>query len=131
MMRAGKYYVGDLCYVLNDEDWDNVCALIIKDNQRLEGEFELRDGRRFAIYGTTWGDGAYEDEFGKNYSVDSGTIGCILLEDITKGEILESFGNIVEFHNDFETFEKDGIIHIGKIVIDTDPIYDEEEEEEW
>lgn len=31
MMKAGTYYVGDLCYVLH-EDWDEVCSLII-DNE--------------------------------------------------------------------------------------------------
>ena len=29
MFPAGKYYVGDLCYVMHDE-WDEVCGLFFK-----------------------------------------------------------------------------------------------------
>ena len=55
-MRPGKYYVGDLCYVMDDE-WDDVCSLIIQGNECVDGEFTLPDGRRFASYGTMYGDG--------------------------------------------------------------------------
>jgi hypothetical protein len=88
-MKAGTYYVGDLCYVLHDE-WDEVCELIIKDNVCLDGEFTLRDGRRFAIYGTAYGDGNYFDQNGKSYDVDAGSIGCILMNDIIKAILLPS-----------------------------------------
>ena len=27
MMPAGKYYVGDLCYVMTDAEWDEMCGL--------------------------------------------------------------------------------------------------------
>ena len=45
MMPAGKYYIGDLCYVMTDDEWREICAIIIKGNQCLDGEFELPDGR--------------------------------------------------------------------------------------
>jgi len=56
-MPAGKYYVGDLCYVMDSDEWSQVCSLIIQGEKLLDGEFELPDGRRFAIYSTHWGDG--------------------------------------------------------------------------
>ena len=52
MMLAGQYYVGDLCYVMTDDEWDQLCSITIKDHKCLEGEFNLPDGRRFAMYGT-------------------------------------------------------------------------------
>jgi hypothetical protein len=29
-MPAGRYYIGDLCYVMHDE-WDEACALFFPD----------------------------------------------------------------------------------------------------
>ncbi len=135
MMPAGKYYVGDLCYVMDDKEWNQVCKVTIVGNKCLEGEFNLADGRRFAMYGTAWGDGCYLDQFGKEYCVDSGTIGCILLSDVQaeKYDDIERLGAIVTFNNDFETSgclrgrDSDGNIIFGHIRIDTDPVYEEEE----
>lgn len=135
-MPAGKYYVGDLCYVLHDS-WDQVCDLIIDDHSVGDGEFVMKDGRRFASYGTKWGDGGYFDQYGRDYSVDAGIIGCIRVEDIDDGqqalaeEVGARFGGqIVEFDKPFETYEVDGKIWIGEVVVDTDPSYDEYEDGE-
>ena len=135
-MQAGKYYVGDLCYVLDNDEWDQVCARTIQGKSFADGEFELNDGRKFAIYGTSWGDGGYQDYYGNEYSVDSGSIGCIKLEDIKaeKYDDIERLGAIVEFETDFVTGGGrgtkgwNGIIQFGRIAIETDPVYDEDEE---
>lgn len=134
MMPAGNYYVGDLCYVLHDE-WDEVCALTIKGNSCLDGEFNLKDGRRFATYGTKWGDGQYRDNHGKKYSVDAGLIGCILLNDVdllNDNNFLHG-GQVIEFPRDFHTAggrgesDWDGVIRFGSITINTNP----DDDEEW
>ena len=141
MMEAGKYYVGDLCYVMTDDEWDEVCSLTIKGNQCLQGEFNLKDGRRFAMYNTAWGDGVYRDQFKRDYSVDAGSIGCIKLSDIKadKYDNIEELGNISEFGMDFTTSggrgnpDWDGVICIGgiKIQTDADDWEDEEEDEDY
>lgn len=74
MMPAGRYWVGDLCYVLHDA-WDDVCQL-------GEGVHTLTDGRCVAMFATLHGDGIYDDDHGNCYGVDSGTLGCILADDI-------------------------------------------------
>ena len=56
MMPAGKYYIGDLCYVMHPE-WDEFCRITISGNECLQGEFNLADGRRFATFTTAYGDG--------------------------------------------------------------------------
>lgn len=135
MMQAGKYYVGDLCYVMNDDEWEQVCARTIQGKSFADGEFELNDGRKFAIYGTSWGDGGYQDYYGNEYSVDSGSIGCIKLEDIKAEKYgdIERLGAIVEFETNFVTGGGrgtkgwNGIIQFGRIAIETDPVYDEDE----
>ena len=86
MMKAGKYYIGDLCYVMHPE-WDEFCSLTINGHNVLDGEFNLKDGRRFATFTTKWGDGTYKDEQGRSYGVDAGLIGCIAVDDITPSEL--------------------------------------------
>lgn len=141
MMPAGNYYVGDLCYVLHDE-WDEVCELTIKGNRCLDGEFVLKDGRRFATYGTALGDGEYRDQYGKKYGVDAGLIGCILLSDVdqTNDSNFLHGGQVIEFPYDFTTQggraddpDWDGVIRFGSVMIETDPDddgrWDEEEDD--
>ena len=106
-MKAGKYYVGDLCYVLGDR-WTEVCDLIIVGHKCLDGEFELADGTKFAIYGTAYGDGHYLDQKGNGYPVDSGTIGCVLAEQITEGQLFKkSFpASIIKYFTLMRQFSK-------------------------
>ena len=128
-MQAGKYYVGDLCYVMHDE-WDEFCKLTIKGNEMLEGEFNLKDGRRFAFYGTKWGDGVYKDTKGREYGVDAGLIGCIKIDDIKldNDENYLDGGQVIEFVSDFRTSggrnelgrNWDGVIQFGEVIIGTD-----------
>jgi hypothetical protein len=128
MMQPGKYYIGDLCYVMHGE-WDEFCKLTISGDKVLDGEFNLKDGRRFATFTTAWGDGNYFDQNGKSYDVDAGLIGCIKLDDIdlTNPENSLIGGNIVEFVQPFSTFSAGGEIRIGNVLIDTDPAEVEEE----
>ena len=123
MFPAGKYFVGDLCYVMTDKQWDIVCI-----HDLTEGTTD--SGLKFAIERTTYGDGTYSDQFDNLYSVDSGTIGCIQWdESLTHkyGARLRELGAIIDFDKDFEVYESSGMIHIGHIGIDTgDSSYDEE-----
>ena len=112
--------MGDLCYVL-PEAWTEVCRLIIEEKQRgvKEGEFALSDGRRFAIYSTAYGDGYYPDKLGNHYPVDSGTIGCVLVEDVKSQEAHTNYGVQHDFPEPFETGNKTGVIFFGRVSIDT------------
>lgn len=130
MMPLGKYYIGDLCYVLSDEEWEQVCRITIVGNKCIEGEFNLPDGRRFAMYNTAYGDGLYKDGNDREYSVDSGTIGCILLDDIKADkydESLDRLGSVYDFYANFVTSNDKGVIQFGRVMIDTDPAYEEED----
>jgi hypothetical protein len=139
-MPAGLYYIGDLCYVMHDE-WDEVCSLLFAgrdDGGCNEGEFVLADGRRFAIYNTAYGDGSYLDTDGNSYGVDSGSIGCIRIEDIRltdKNDI--GLGVVITFTDTFETSGEGAVIRFGDVRIDTDPPYEDDydddvdETQEW
>jgi hypothetical protein len=138
MMPAGRYYVGDLCYVMNDV-WDEFCDLTISGANVLDGEFTLKDGRRFATYSTKYGDGCYPTNIGVDLSVDAGLIGCILVSDITDPEVTEEemlrLGTIVEFGTDFVTGGGRGTdgwagtIQFGRVVVETG--YDEQEDDDY
>ena len=131
-MPAGRYAIIDLCYVMHDV-WDEFCALTIKDHQCLEGEFNLKDGRRFATLSTAYGDGTYRSNIGTDHSVDAGLIGCIRVEDIRDNtyEDIESLGAIVEFDQPFEVSEDAGLLKFGHVMIETAGGYDEDEEEDY
>ena len=82
-MKDKKFYVGDLCYVLDSDTCDELFGLVA-DSLLLEGEsVTLQDGRKFFLGRTSHGDGNYFGSDGNNYSVDSGTIGIVAVEDIS------------------------------------------------
>lgn len=134
-MPAGRYYVGDLCYVLHG-DWNEVCDLTIDDKECLvkDGVFQLADGRKFAIFSTAFGDGLYNDYQGRSYSVDSGTIGCILISDLPsekeqadlKSTIDRNHGQSILFKEEFQVYSFEGTINIGNVHIETDHLDDDE-----
>ena len=105
-----------------------MCQLTINGNRAIGGEFNLKDGRRFAVYNTMYGDGTYTDQQGKEYWVDSGSIGCILMRDIDLAQLDNNVqgGALYDFDQDFYTGEQDGKIMFHKISIDTDDIVEED-----
>lgn len=136
-MPAGRYYVGDLCYVMTEQEWDQFCSITIKGQECVDGEFEMPDGRKFATYGTRWGDGLYKDQYGNRYGVDAGLIGCIRVEDINPEKFgdLESLGSVHEFKHDFYTSggrgnpNWRGAIQFDRVLIETgdDAVWEDED----
>lgn len=130
-MIPGKYFVGDLCYVI-DKQWDEVCDLLCGANFN-GGQFVLADGTPFALYGTAHGDGTYLDEQSREYSVDAGVLGCILVDRLAvpiTDHVLK-LGHVIDFPEPFHTGrDSDGKITLGHVTIDTNPPAEEEEPDE-
>ena len=122
-MNPGEYYIGDLCYVMKN-NWYEFCETTIKNEKCLEGEFVFENGTRFAAFSTKWGDGTYTDQENRDYNVDAGLIGCILVSDINEEErkhIVDG-GHTITFDYPFSPYKTDsGIIMFGDIAIDTNP----------
>ena len=118
-LPAGDYYIGDLCYVV--ENWQEYHKLFfpVEGGDQHVGVFTNSAGVKFANYATAFGDGIYYDEEKNEYAVDSGSIGCIPVEAIQEPHAL---GNIVNFPVEFdcEYIESTGTIRIGDVFIDTD-----------
>ena len=128
-LPAGDYVICDLCYVL-EREWEEVCSLLFPEknnpNQPLRnGVLTLKDGRKFAIYGTAWGDGTYTDNNGRLYAVDAGVIGCIAKKDLPNYKSGDRYIHETNFSEEFETGYDEGTIYFGDVRIDTDPDYDD------
>lgn len=117
-MRAGKYWVGDLCYLVPHEHWDKVVAFLGDGKTPREGEFDL-EGHRGAIFSTHHGDGVYPDQFGNTYGVDSGTIG-IFPVDVFDSQF-EELGVVHNFAEDFTPKSDQGDMEFGHLKIRTRP----------
>ena len=74
----GKYYLGDICYVMADEIYKGVWG---GDHNYEDGWFPIwKDtpgSQRFAVSRTAYGDGEYFDNLGRSYPVDAGVIGIV------------------------------------------------------
>ncbi len=119
--KAGKYYVGDPCYVIANHEW---IPLLNHNNYFSVNTFEWKG---FLMFGasTMFGDGCFEDDCGREYGVDSGTIGIVPYEYITEFGSIHG-GNVIEFDEDFDVSVEDGVFFIGDIVINTSGDTDEE-----
>ena len=135
-LPAGTYYVGDLCYVVNDDDWSDFCERSFPDSYtEVVGIFETFEGINYANFGTKYGDGGYADYEGRLYLVDSGSIGCIPISAISDKydeENIKRLGNFVSFDEPFdcEYDDETGTIRIGHIEIITGD-YPEDEEDDY
>ena len=127
IFKAGKYYVGDLCYVINDKHWDELGE---KTNWfQNDEQFEFK-GKTVFVSHTAYGDGRFNDYQGREYFVDAGLIGVIPFDIIDDGKTGNG-GQIIEFEKDFYASCSDkGIFKIGNITIDTSNEDEEEDEEE-
>jgi len=81
---AGTYYIGDLCYALSDDIYDNIFG----GTGYCSGIYEEKATKRvFLVSNTAFGDGMYPGSDGKEFGVDAGIIG------ICSVSLMEKSGN--------------------------------------
>jgi len=155
-MKAGKYYVGDLCYVLGDKAHDELCKMCYPTGNTtgIEGKRVLSDGRIVISFKCPYGDGVYGDQSGMSYMVDSGCLGITLLEGLeeqwenpnthithlkeeTMTEYIGRLGHIVEYDSEFNVkrVSVDGDVNMtfgDKVTINTGMFFfDTSSDDEW
>lgn len=155
-LPKGKYYIGDPCYVIDDDEWMDAlqstryfnlfvngdCEGEYNEKDDQHGVFE-RDGTLFAVSSTAYGDGEYPcvslGSLVGTCGVDAGLIGAIPLEMIDLDAVnknysqgIEGLGCVVEFAHPFNIEVSDGLIDFGEFSVETgdsaDGLYDEMEE---
>lgn len=147
ILNPGKYYIGDLCYVIGKnsddpnrtgrDDWMHFLEESywkVATDECPGGPVEYKGHKGFAAY-TAYGDGCYSDEEGNTYGVDAGMIGIIPIEACEVPEDkMTDLGHVFEFKIPIHcfrdaqgvfTFESDVIV-----TIDTDPRYDDFHEDD-
>ena len=133
---AGRYYVGDLCYVIKANDlWNKVVDAMFPNGQNecVDGLLEV-EGHQMVSYSTMYGDGTYYGN-GHRFPVDAGLIGLISLDTLeAMGHELDikhllDHGTVRHFVEDFECSSENGTLQFGSLFIDTcGHDYDEDEE---
>jgi len=98
-MKPGKYYIGDICYFMDDKLYDEVWGTQFGYSG---GHYERPDGTGFIVMGTAYGDGHYNGSNGVGYGVDAGVIGLVSLElgsgsEPERVETANSMGSYHEF----------------------------------
>lgn len=114
--NPGRYYVGDPCYVLEryeialraNYDFNFVSYVSVIEHNII---WEAR---------TAFGDGFFEDQFGRGFSVDSGGLAVIPEALLDEKTLIKYSFNIFYFDKCFVPERtKDGIFLIGDIIINT------------
>lgn len=126
------FYIGDLCYALNDKTYDEVWG----GANYEDGVYEVPGtDRSFAVAGTAYGDGTYEDDYGREYSVDAGNISLVpreLADDLTGGHYFDVPGTAA-FEAErgyFKITLPNGLqIHIDTRAYEEDDSWDEDDDE--
>jgi hypothetical protein len=108
----GTYYVGDPCYVFNNNSGSRDKISEISDCFDIP-HIEFK-GKPIIAFGTKFGDGTYN-----GFSVDSGLIGIVDISLIEEGSTFfkEKFNrrkHIVTFDKPFDFEWDDGNFHIGQ-----------------
>jgi len=132
---AGKYWLGDPCYVVKDEDWNVVGEETGWFGSDSHNE-KSKDYNGLFYYGgmkcfansTRYGDGVFTDNENREYGVDAGLLGILPLE-ICNGDLRG--GNVVEFENDFVVTWNEGHFEFGDVVIETGDDEDSENEDDY
>ena len=139
IFSAGRYYVGDPCYVITDEAWDKVLretgCFGYESFSGIDENYYHLNGKMCWANSTAYGDGTYLDNNNHEYWVDAGLLGVIPAEAIDEAPDFRGGFAFIDFPKPFTVEYKDGTFRFGNIIIPTgDDVEDfnqEELEEEW
>jgi len=121
-LPPGEYLISDPCYVIPRDEWTDFLTdtSMVRDMRkgRIAKTYEWK-GYKLFVSNTAHGDGVYHDQFGNEFGVDAGMIGCIPLELV--GNFDPRDGCAVEFTEPFTCGYEDegGVIRIGEHRIPT------------
>lgn len=100
-MPAGRYFIGDPRYVVDDGTWDKLLDSYFENPLPFESIWAVNiDGTPVFGFDTASGCGVFLDSEGHRYPVDSGTIGLVpesLAVSHSDRAAIDAFGSFQEF----------------------------------
>ena len=131
-LPAGKYYIGDPCYVIAEDRWSDFCDASYPPgagvNARGIAVTEF-DGHPMYAHGTAYGDGSYLGSDGVSYGVDAGMLSVVPIALVSDMSEAKRLGSIVTFNHDFKADRDDEyIFHFDDIDIPTGDTDEEDDE---
>ena len=128
IVPQGSYVIGDPCYAVPYDYWHD----LLQSCNYFESPIGyIKTGvEKFSVlaFGTKWGDGCYRGTDGNEYPVDAGLIGLVPIDLVTD----LSDHKIVNFSKDTLCVDDgSGKLKFGHITIDTDPLDEEEEDDNY
>lgn len=106
----GKYYLGDTCYVLDD----NIYHGIWGDKYGFDDGLIHTPHGDYVVASTAYGDGTFEDDSteGIIYGVDAGSIGLVPLSLATKEKPGIKHGRVIDVKNKIIFNAQNGQFHV-------------------
>ena len=135
-LPAGKYWIGDPCYVFPDEGhmeskWDELLDVV----EFFKTPYGELDNGKIKVWAasTAYGDGCYTANNGKTFRVDAGLLGIVPQETVDylgrTDSDLDYSGLFIEFTEPFIVQHNAGVFNFGHIEIDTGDDYDADEDD--
>lgn len=126
ILPAGEYFIGDLCYIIPDTYWSELCDQWFEGNKtNIEATY---NGIMTYAFPTKWGDGTYIGSDGFSYGVDAGLIGIVEAVEDTQYSEDDNLFRRVKFDSPFAITTDGSTLIFGDIMIETD---EEEEDEDF
>jgi hypothetical protein len=114
IIQAGKYYLGDPCYSIN-ESWNDILKQYKNFKEPL---IDVLEGQILAF---KTGDGEYPSNAGRKFCVDSGLLGLVPVElaekELQGRQVFNSM--IVDFREPTLCKKVKGKLYFDRVVIDT------------
>lgn len=120
-LPPGEYVIGDHSYNIPEDQWQKVLDESGYFGDQCWATFRTHDGRvgHVVAFPTTWGDGTYLDQQGREYGVDAGLIGIIAVEDLDLARIDTELAHQLDFVQSFSCDAEGGTLNFGRVSIDT------------
>lgn len=125
IIPPGSYWLGDPCYFVSDEDWDE----ILKTSEFFT--YPSGTVRGYTVYalGTMFGDGTYVGSDGFDYPVDAGVIGLVPVGLAIKPDDKPPAGQLITTNLPTAFGYSNGSIYFGGYSINTSGKYEDDEDE--
>lgn len=121
IVPAGKYVLGDPCYAVPDELWED---LLDRCDCFVGNPVGTVKGHSVLGFSTAYGDGCYVGSDWFEYCVDAGLIGLVPYT-LAEGKCWKGLSRVLEFNEDTVCTNDGGVMTFGDVVIDT--VNDDEE----